>query len=116
MVKRSDYNWDRQQVENLVEELSLYDLFDCSADETIDQIVALKSKYSGKIRFTVESWDDYYTIAVRESRLETDDEYEDRLECQENVLKKWGWGKSQKTKEDRERAEYERLKKKFGNK
>jgi hypothetical protein len=114
MVKRSDYNWSRETVENLVEELTLYDFFDRSADETIDQIVKLKSKYSDKIRFTVESWDDYYSIAVRESRLETDAEYESRLQSQEEALAKWS--KNKKDKEAKERAEYERLKKKFGDK
>jgi hypothetical protein len=114
MVKRSDYKWERITVERHVEELSLYDLFDCSADETIDQIVKLKSKYSGKIRFTVEGYDDYYSIGVYETRLETNAEYETRLEHQEEALRKWS--KTKKSTEDRERAEYERLKKKYGEK
>lgn len=64
------------------------------------------------LRFDLDYWYDESSLYVVYDRLETDQEYQLRLEQedQEKYRKKL----QKKNKEEQERKEYERLKKKFG--
>jgi hypothetical protein len=86
----------------------LYDILDSrSPDEAIDIINSIKEVYKGRdVRFVVQGdmYDDGLDLYLFEYRLETDEEYEARLE-KERI--------SRDSARERNRAEYERLKKLF---
>jgi len=86
----------------------LYDIFDGnSPDEAIDIINSIKEVYKERqVRFEVQGdmFSDELNLYLYEYRLETDAEYEARLE-QERI--------SRDSARERNRAEYERLKKLF---
>jgi hypothetical protein len=86
----------------------LYDIFDAnSPDDAIAIISSIKELYKGRhVRFEVQKdlYDDGLDLYLYEYRLETNEEYEARLE-KERIDKD--------SARERNRAEYERLKKLF---
>jgi len=78
-------------------------------DEGIDELNDLKKTYSGTYKDLVLEWDCYdesKRLCLYGTREETDGEYNKRQEQAE---------KSKLFTEKRDREEYERLKKRFGN-
>jgi hypothetical protein len=93
-----------------------HDVFDLKTpDEVIEKIEHYKSLYEGREIFFDVSYD-YFDgtkqLELKERRLETDKEFEERveLESMRNHRKKMDL----LAKEEKERKEYERLKNKFG--
>lgn len=79
-------------------------------DEVIQKMEAMKADYPGrvlKLEYEQHRYDDYYAFYLYEERLETDEERDSRVAL----------AKEQRAiREDRERAEYERLAKRFAPK
>lgn len=97
---------------------SFYDILDQKTpEEVIERMRELQSEYTGrKISFDVEpyGYDGGTQLVLYEHRLENDEEFEKRTEAEakEREMKK----QKTATKEAKELAEYERLKKKFEGK
>ena len=97
---------------------SFYDILDQKTpEEVIERMRELQSEYEGrKISFDVEpyGYDGGTQLVLYEHRLENDEEFEKRakIEANEREIKK----RNTATKEAKELAEYERLKKKFEGK
>lgn len=105
----------KKTVKNYLYELNMYDTFD---GQTIDQIVinlrAIKQNYlDSELTLDVSygGYDDGYSINLLEERLETDEEYKERLA--QEAKSKARVAKLKADKEEKDRKEYERLKKKF---
>lgn len=97
-------------------EESIYDLLD---QKTPDELIALmtryKSDYEGRdIYFSVDSYgyDGGVNIELWERRLETESEYRGRMAVEARDAERQR--KAKQDKDQRDRKEYERLKKKFG--
>lgn len=94
--------------------LDMYRLFDNrTPSDIIENLKDLITEYSERdIYFRVFDceYDCSQDVRLYERRLETDKEYNTRIEKEKKLVKK------EKKKEDRERREYERLKLKFGEK
>lgn len=101
---------DRQEV---VEQLpgvgfSTSELDYQSVDDAIETLQRIRDAHPGKqlqIRYEFESYSDYKTFNVYEKRLETDAEM---------ALRQAKEAQQRLAQEERERAELERLQKKFG--
>lgn len=84
--------------------------FDGTPDELIAKMNWLKAEHPGKelsLSWEQRRWDDSYSLFVYEERLETAEEVAARLE-QEKAI--------QRQRDEYDRAQYERLQKKFGKK
>jgi hypothetical protein len=98
--------------------VSLYDILDCKTpDEVIQKMEEFKEAYQDrKIGFGVEhyGYDGGLEIVLQETRLETDKEYDRRIKAEQKEEERL---KAAMAKTDeKERKEYERLKKKFEKK
>lgn len=95
-------------------DLDLYDIFDGRyIDDSINLLHDLKVSYPNTLKFntTWAGYDGGACVQIYEERLETDKEYVDRLKVEEKeraIIKK-----NKAKKEEKDRKEYERLKKKF---
>lgn len=113
-------NKDRKMITVTVKELDIAALLDrVTPDGVIAAMRDIQSLYSGRdIHFVVKRYyDDMIELELMENRLENDKEFKKRMkiEAEENARNK----SAREKKEVRERAQYERLKKKFddgGNK
>lgn len=103
---------------NFVEDKERLYLDDIFEDKTLDEVInkflqvreGLKEKQDCKFKIDYCYGEIQDGIYLTYKRVETDKEYEKRLEKEQKVKEK------QKKKEDSERRQYERLKKKFEGK
>ncbi len=96
-------------------ELGLYSFFDgATIERVIENLIELKqSKPDSELILDVQrsSYSDDIEINVHETRLETDKEYRNRLASEEK--EKQTKAEAKVKAEEKDRQEYERLKKKF---
>lgn len=81
--------------------------FDCTPDEVIAKMEALKEEYPDDkliLSWEQEPYDDHYSLFVKRERLETDAERDARVKKETEIRNRI---------ENAERATYERLKAKF---
>lgn len=109
MAKRKKKE-DRREVSELIPGAGFSESeFDYnSVDEAIEKLQRLRDAYPGKklqIRHEHEPYSDYKTFNIYEKRLETDAEM---------ALRQAKEAQHRQAQEERERAELERLQKKFG--
>jgi hypothetical protein len=109
-------NERKEVTETLNISVSLYDILDCNTpDEVIRVMEEYKQRYQDrKISFGIQSYgyDGGVEVILLETRPETDREYNKRIKAEqkEEERMKAAWAKT----EEKERKEYERLKKKYG--
>jgi hypothetical protein len=110
---------ERKEVTVTIEScVSLYDILDYNTpDEVIQKMEEYKRAYQDrKIKFDVQTYghDGGVEIVLKETRLETDKEYDRRIKAEQKEEERL---KAAMAKTDeKERKEYERLKKKFEKK
>jgi len=105
----------REFVEVKIDTLSFTELLDDkSVEQVIQEVRAIEEQYTGRsMFFRVEpyGYDGGLELKLWERRLETDWEYEKRLSDERQIKER---SKAKKlAAEAKDRAEYERLKKKF---
>lgn len=94
---------------------------DIEINKLIDFLQMYKETYEGNgwdkltIDFRKMDWDDDLEITIDGSRLETDDEFEDRMKREEadEIRRKEQIVQDKIRQEMQDRADYERLKRKF---
>lgn len=101
---------DRQEVSELVRGagFSTSDLDYVSLDDAIETLQRIRDAHPGKklqVRHEHEPYSDYKTFNIYEKRLETDAEMASRQATE---------AQRRQAQEERERADFERLQKKFG--
>lgn len=105
----------RKIIESFVSAESFYDILDgMTPDQIAKQLENLKTHYQGRdIFFRVKDYgyDGGAELELWEKRLETDKEYEKRVQEEKKASEKKA--KEAKAKKDREYEEFLRLKKKF---
>lgn len=108
----------REVTVTLDRSVSLYDILDCNTpDEVIQVMEEYKQRYQGrKINFGVQSYgyDGGVEVVILETRPETDREYDKRIKAEQKEQERMKAAKAKSV--EKERKEYERLKKKFGAK
>jgi len=85
--------------------------------DLIEFLQSLQDQYSDKyynIFLDIDHSYDYFEIALKGERLETEEEYTKRIKAEESRLQKEK--DRHKTQEEKDRATYARLKKKFEGK
>lgn len=94
----------------------LLDLLDGNTpDQVIEIMQAIKQKYINREVYFIESYignDGEKTVSLFEQRLENDKEYSTRLAKEQKSAERKK--SKQHEKEEKDRAEFERLRKKFG--
>jgi len=110
-------NYKRELIpERLTEDLT-YELSTNNLDKTINILNGYRDKYKEthvNLYLDTDQDYDFGQIVIRGSRLETDKEYEKRIKAEESRFQKEK--DRHKTQEEKDRATYERLKKKFEGK
>lgn len=110
-----EMNQRKQVTETLNDYVSLYDILDCNTpDEVIQVMEVYKQEYQGrKISFSVQSYgyDGGTDVVILETRLETDQECAKRIKAEQKEEERVKAAKAKSV--EKERKEYERLKKKF---
>ena len=104
----------KQNVKVTLEEISLYDIFDCeSPDQVAEKMKLLAIKYAGfqHLHFDIHTYYEDTTCVLRGERLETDEEYSERLKYEKKVEETAAKRKANKEQKDREL--YEQLKEKY---
>lgn len=104
----------RQTIEVKIKEYSFYDILDGMSPRcVIDTMENICEAYGESVFFAIKgySYDGTLDLELWETRLETDKEYQKRLDAEAATTNKTRAAKLKK--EEKERKEYERLKKKF---
>lgn len=92
----------KKMIEN---KFSVDDYFDVGTiDEWISTLNILKEKYDGSSELIIDSGYNNCSFILRQERLETDDEFNKRIENEQNSLMK---------EKDKRKKLYEKLKKEF---
>ena len=97
------------------------DLDTYTIDDVIKRLNELKNRFGGEAQFDIYTYDcnGYYDqdTRIKTLRLETDDEYNARLEKNAKALKtkRNNLAKKKREKEEKDRELYAKLKKKFDN-
>lgn len=106
---------ERKTITTCIKDVSLHEILDgMSPADIIDKMTTIANAYSGRFiffRLQGYGYDGAFDLQLYEKRLETDKEYQKRLDAEAAITNKTRAAKLKK--EEKERKEYERLKKKF---